>query len=244
MRFQRRCCAGLPMAAIAVASLSFPAAAQLNTLPVYYSPRARPGLTLSGDYARGLNDDSRKNTALGVRADLGLSVLTLGVGLGTVNPHVGPGARGNELQYMGHAAFQLLGGPSIPVAVSVQGGIGYLSYQFTTQTGAVQDVATVNVPLGLGIALVLPTPGFSFEPWVAPRYSIHRVRLDGDTNAQGGLGVSGGISLGFARGLGVHAAMDWVRLREDRSGTPNLVGVDPVAVGVGVHYRVRLPGLP
>lgn len=244
MRFQSGRFAGVPIVVIALGSLSFPAVAQLNTLPVYYSPAARPGLTLSADYARGLNDDSRKNTALGVRADLALSVVTVGVGLGTVNPHVSPGERSSKFQYMGHAAFRILGGSSVPVAVSVQGGVGYLSYEFTTQTGTIQKVATANIPLGLGIALVLPRTGLSFEPWVAPRYAIHSVQLDGETNAQGGPGLSAGIRLGFARRVGIHAAIDWVSLKEDRSATPNLVSVDPVTIGLGAHYRIRIPGLP
>jgi opacity protein-like surface antigen len=236
--------AGWVVMAIVPATLSRPASAQLNTLPVYYSPQARPGFTISGDFSRGLNNDSRKNTALGVRTSLGLSVFEVGVGLGTVNPHVTPSQRGDNLQFMSYAAVRLVGGSLLPVAVSVQGGIGHLSYEFTTSSGAVQDVTAVNIPFGVGIALNVRTPGFSVEPWVAPRYSIHRLRLDGDSNSQSGFGVSAGVNLQSARGVGVHAAIDWVRLAEDRSGAPDLARVNPVTFGLGLHYRIRLPGSP
>lgn len=213
--------------------LTVPAAAQLDGLPVFFSPKGGTGLTIYGDFGRGLNEASGKTNAVGARASLGISVLTVSLGTGVVNPEVG-GDREVRVQYMGSVALRFIGGGLIPIAVSGQVGVGHLSLS--------DDASERNVAIGLGVALNLPTPGFTFEPWVAPRVSIRRVETGGDLQTQTGFGLSAGVNLGFTMGLGIHAAVDWTHLSEQSSGgLVTLLETKPAIIGVGIHYSFRLP---
>ena len=205
---------------LAVGIFVAPAAAQLNSIPVYFNPKGGTGFTLAGDFGKGVNPESGKNTAFGVRASFGGGPFSIGAGLGTVDL----GAQ-SEIQYMGNVALRLVGGPLIPVSVAVQGGVGYLE---------VGSIKTLNVPIGVGIGLSVPTPGFSFDPWIAPRVTINTVEFLGTTVTNSGLGVSGGVNLAFVMGLGLHLAIDWTDVN----------GVKPVIFGAGIHYKFGPPGIP
>ena len=112
----------LPMvpvgAALLLAVLAQPAAAQLNSMPVFYSPKGGTGFTLYGDFGKGMNDESGKNTSFAARAVLGVSALTFGAAVGTVNAGFG-GVDENSFQWMGMAAFRILGGGVLPAALSI-----------------------------------------------------------------------------------------------------------------------------
>jgi hypothetical protein len=216
--------------------VAMPGQAQLNSLPVYVSPKGGTGFTVAGDYGRGANDDSRKRTSWSARARLGISALTLTAGIGTVNPVVQSASddRENQPAYLVGAEARVMGGTVSPLAVSLFGGVGSLSYDFDGQSFSATDV-----PLGVGFGLNLPTPGLDIDPWVAPRLAIHRVEFGGASNTQTGFGVSAGLSLGFASGFGVHGAVDWAHLGADQ-GDVNLGEAEPLIVGFGIHYRFRI----
>ncbi|MCH8992876.1 MAG: hypothetical protein IIA44_14155, partial [Acidobacteria bacterium] len=167
--------------ALAVGLVVAPAAAQLNSIPVYFNPKGGTGFTLAGDFGKGVNTQSGKNTAFGVRASVGGGPFSIGAGVGTVSL-----AGQSEVQYMGNAALRIVGGPLIPVSVAVQAGVGYLK---------VGSVNTRNIPIGIGIGLSVPTPGFSFDPWIAPRVTVNAVEILGITTTNSGVGVSGGVNL-------------------------------------------------
>ncbi len=218
--------------ALGFAVFTSPAAAQLNSIPVYFNPKGGTGFTLAGDFGKGVNTESGKNTALGVRASFGGGPFSIGAGIGTVNPTVGA-QRESEIQYMGNAALRLVGGPLIPVSVAVQAGVGYLKQDIPAGTTTV-SVKTLNVPIGVGIGLSVPTPGFSFDPWIAPRVTINAVEILGTTVSNSGVGVSGGVNLAFVMGLGLHLGFDWTKVG----------GVSPFIIGAGVHYKFGPPGVP
>lgn len=223
-----------------VVGMLTPVHAQLNSLPVIVSPKGGTGFTLAADYGRGLNAESGKNTAVGVQGSLGFGAFSAGVGLGIVNPQVPPGDRETEFQYMGTAALRIFGGPLVPVAVNIHGGVGVLS----TDVSATQDRREIKIPVGVGIALNIPATAFSFEPWVAPRYTIVRVSQSGASDSQSGFGLSAGIALGFANGLGIRAAVDWVDLDAATLIAPaDIPGIQPAVFGVGLSYTFRLPSL-
>lgn len=220
-------------------TVSAPVAGQLNSLPVMVSPKGGTGFTLALDYGRGLNPESGQNTALGARAVLGLGPVSLGGGIGTVNPRITTSTRDTELQYMVNGALRVLGGAFLPVAVNIHGGAGFLD-----RTVAGVQRKEINIPVGIGLALNVPTPGFSFEPWVAPRFSLRRVEESGVSDNQTGFGLSAGIGLGFAMGLGLHVAVDWSDLGAATLLSPNdIIGVQPAVFGIGLNYTFRLPGL-
>jgi len=206
--------------ALAVGLVVAPVAAQLNSIPVYFNPKGGTGFTLAGDFGKGANTQSGKNTAFGVRASVGGGPFSIGAGVGTVSL-----AGQSEVQYMGNAALRIVGGPLIPVSVAVQAGVGYLK---------VGSVKTLNVPIGVGIGLSVPPPGFSFDPWIAPRVTIKAVEMLGTTDTDLGVGVSGGVNLAFVMGLGLHLGFDWTKV----------AGTEPLIIGAGVHYKFGPPGLP
>ena len=140
---------------------------------------------------------------------------------------------------MGSAALKVFGGPLIPVAVSLQAGAGYLKKG--TGTSATK---TLNVPIGLGFAINVPTPGASFEPWAAGRVHMNSVTVGTASGTQVGYGVSGGVNLGLPIGVGLHVALDWSRFSRKTVGTLNLSKRETMVVGVGLHYSIKLPGLP
>lgn len=220
--------------ALGLAVVVSPASAQLNSIPVYFNPKGGTGFTLAGDFGKGMNAQSGKNTAFGVRASVGGGPFSIGAGFGSVNPAVGA-QRASEIQYMGNAALRLVGGPLIPVSVAVQAGVGYLKQDILVGSMLIPvSEKTLNVPIGVGIGLSVPTPGFSFDPWIAPRVTINTVEFLGTTVTNSGLGVSGGVNLAFVMGLGLHLAIDWTDVN----------GVKPVIFGAGIHYKFGPPGIP
>lgn len=229
----------LGLICFAVAGVTTSATAQLNSMPVFVSPKGGTGLTLAVDYGRGMNDASGQNTAFAARATIGLTALTVGAGVGTVNPRVSFTDRDWELQYMGNAALRVFGGPLVPVAINLHAGLGFLE----REVGTGVDRRIYNVPVGIGAALNVPTPGFSVEPWVAPRFQVTRYEQGGDSDHQTGFGFSAGVNVGFANGLGIHGALDWTDLSAASLVSPDdIASVSPAVLGLGLQYGFRLPG--
>ncbi len=224
--------------------LAGPAVAQMNTIPVYFNPKGGTGLMVAADLGRGINDESGKNTAVAFRTALGIGPVTIGGSVGLVNPFEGV-AVGRELetQYMGNIALRVFGGGLLPVSLSLQGGVGVLKLD-----DAGKDIITV--PIGLGIGFSVPTPGFSFDPWFAPRYTMVRNQDDtfSGTITQNGFGVSAGVNLNFLMGLGLHIAGDWQKnpteVLTSGPGMPTILETKPFVFGIGLNYTFRIPGLP
>ena len=217
------------------------ATAQLNSIPVYFSPKGGTGLMVAADIGRGMNDDSGENTAFGARAALGIGSFTLGGGIASANPLVET-ERQTELQYMANAALRVFGGGLLPISVSFQVGVGVLKVDGGTGGN---DSTVVTVPLGVGVGFSLPTPGFNVEPWIAPRYTINKNEIESlPSFNQGGLGLSAGVNIGFIMGLGLHVAADWQSLPEKITPSFSALETSPFVLGVGAHYTFRIPGLP
>ena len=123
------------------------------------------------------------------------------------------------------------------VSVALQAGVGRISTEGTV-LGVTVSGSEINVPIGVGFAFSVPTPGVSIEPWVAPRIQISRVSLDvagfsgSETNTD--FGISGGVNIGLATGIGIHAALDVL----------GVSGATPVTFGIGLHYTFKLPNAP
>jgi opacity protein-like surface antigen len=218
-------------------------------MPVYFSPKGGSGITLDGDYGRvssakfGTISQVNHPTALGGRIYLGLPIITLGLGASVFDSKVA--TQVNATQYQGTAAFKLLGGALMPVAISLQAGAGYL--KFGSGTGATK---TVSIPVGIGVGLNIPTPGASVEPWVAARVHLTSTSAgSGSTSVsqtQTGVGISGGLSVGLMMGLGLHVGFDWSSFGA-KVGSPIVSAqqkLNQFVVGAGVHYMIKLPGLP
>ncbi len=232
-------------AAFTIGLIAGPAAAQMVGNPVYFSPKHGTGITIAGDLGRGLNDASFKTNYYGGRATIGLPMFTISAGAGVVKPSGVfdvPGTE-SEVTFGGNVALNVFNPPLAPVAVSLQGGVGYVK---TTGSGvAGGDVTTLVFPLGVALAFSVPSPALSVEPWIAPR--VHIVRTsNGTSTTETNFGVSAGLNLGLPMGLGFHAAIDYVAVSDPDDVVPlssSSSDVSPFLVGVGVHYKIALPGL-
>ena len=213
--------------------LAGPAVAQMNSIPVYFNPKGGTGLMVAVDFGRGINAESEKNTAVAFRTALGIGPVTIGGSVGLVNPDEG-GLVGRELetQYMGNIALRVFGGGLLPVSISLQGGVGVLD---------ISDTTIVTVPIGLGIGFSIPTPGFSFDPWIAGRYTLVRNEVALVTANQNSFGISGGLNFNFLMGLGFHVAGDWQKNPFKSVAVPES---KPFVLGIGLNYTLRIPGLP
>ena len=215
--------------------LAGPAVAQMNSIPVMFNPKGGTGFLVALDIGRGMNTESGKNTALAFRSALGIGPVTIGGGIGIVNPDQGGTVgRKSQTQYMGNFALRVFGGGLLPVSISLQGGVGVLD---NTDLGE----KVITVPVGLGIGFSVPTPGFSFDPWIAGRYAFVRNEVGLVTANQNSFGISGGLNFNFLMGLGFHVAGDWQKNPFKSATVPE---TKPFVLGIGLNYTFRIPGLP
>jgi hypothetical protein len=229
--------------------LATPALAQMQGMPVYFSPKGGTGITIDGDFGRisstkftsstGTTTSNVHPTALGGRVYLGVPFITLGVGMGIYDP--GISTQKNSTQYMGSAAFKVLGGPLVPLAVTFQAGAGYLKQG--SGTGAFK---TVSIPIGLGFALNVPTPGASLEPWAAARLQVNSESSGSTSGTRFGYGLSGGLSLGLPIGLGAHVGFDYASFAAKATSLLSIQRqkLTTLTFGAGLHFMIRMPGLP
>ena len=135
----------------------------------------------------------------------------------------------SEVTFGGGVAIKVVKGPLVPVEVSLQGGVGYLS-----ETGGNR----LNIPLGLAVVIDVPSPAISIKPWAMPRIHVQRNSPDvGDSQSEIGFGVSGGLIIGAPNGVGAHATLDWMTI-DYGAGS-----VTPLLFSVGVHYNISVPSL-
>ena len=216
--------------------LATPALAQMLGNPVYFSPKQGVGLTIAGDFGRGLNDASGKTNYFGGRATLGLPMVAITAGGGSAKPSGGT----SLTSFGGDVAVTVLKGPMVPVTISLQGGAAYSS---VTVLGT--KIKTLHAPLGAAVAFNVKSPGASVEPWVAPRVDITRTTLSG-TGTSGSstdthVGASAGLNVGLPSGLGFHLGLDYIYIKG--AGAISSADVSPFVVGVGAHYTIKIPSL-
>lgn len=218
---------GLGIAALGALAVP-PAAAQVRGIPVYNNGVPR-GIGIYGDV--GLpNDDAGGGTAYAVTGRAGFGLFGVTAMLSSYDP---AGPADADLSVGATANYRVFGGPLVPLAVTLQGGVGYAK----PETGLLpndDEVTQWRFPVGVGFALTIPNPALAIQPWLAPRVDIVRTSPDaGDAETDTNFGLSGGVELNLLNGLGVHAAYDAVFVD---GGTPGVFGI-------GAHYNFRVPGL-
>jgi hypothetical protein len=208
--------------------------AQNPGLPVYNMGVAR-GIALYGDVGFP-NDEAGSGLAYGATLRAGFGPLGATGTLSALNPD---GPAGADVAVGGTLNYKLLGGPLVPLSVTLQAGVSYAKpgeQVFFPVTGVpvVSEFTLYHVPVGLGIALVIPNPVLSIHPWLAPRVDITTVKAGGASNTETNFGLSGGLELNLLNGFGVQAAYDRVFATDL---------ADPATFGIGAHYAFRVPGL-
>ncbi len=206
-------------AAICLALAAFvtaPAAAQWLGMPVWNSPKGGTGITINGDWGRP-DSTSGKGNAFGGRASLGLGTLTLTAGVASYKPE---NATSSITSYGGNAAMRVIGGSLIPVSINLQVGAA------RSDSSSAARPATTSVIGAAGLAISLPTPGFSIEPYVSPGFRYRHASGTGKTNF--GYTIGANVSFGM---FGVHAAYDY----EHVSG--GHIGI----LGLGANLAIKVP---
>jgi hypothetical protein len=199
-----------------MALLATPAAAQWLGEPVWNSPSAGTGLTISGDYAHP-NEDYGKGNTWGGRASLGLSTFTLTAGVASWKPDL---ATQSITSVGGNVAFRLIGGSLLPVAVNLQ-----LGGSSASTSGS--SVKLTTLLAAAGVSVPLPTPGFSIEPYFSPGVRYHNAGAGNSTEF--GYVVGANVTFGV---LGAHLAYDNEKLKG--GGTQGVFGI-------GLHAALHLP---
>jgi hypothetical protein len=212
--------------ALAVALMgAAPAAAQVRGIPVYNAGIPR-GVGLYGDVGFP-NDEAGGGTGYGVTGRAGFGVFGATAILSSHN-YEGPGE--SDLSVGATLNYRIFGGPLVPLAVTLQGGIGYAKPDGILP----EDISQLRFPVGVGFALTIPNPVLAIKPWLAPRIDIVRTSFESaDAETDSEFALSGGLELNMLGGFGVHATYDAIFAD---GGTPGIFGV-------GAHYTFRVPGL-
>lgn len=196
-----------------------PAAGQWSGMPVWNSPKGGTGITISGDYAS-INTDAGGGSAFGARASLGLANLTLGAGIASWDSDV---FADKVTSYGANAGFRIIGGSLLPVAINLQAGVG--------RTGEINfgvDTSAVTTLTGaLGLAVSVPTPGISIEPYLS--LGLRRRSQSGRSDSNFGWVLGANASFGM---FGVHLAYD-----SESLGGGSRSGI----LGIGVHVALSAP---
>ena len=230
MRFTVHAVVGL-----ALALGASPARAQNPGLPVYNMGVPR-GIGLYGDLGFP-NDEAGSGLAYGVSLRAGFGPIGATGTLSALNPD---GPAGADVAVGGTFNYKLLGGPLVPLSVTLQAGVSYakpgedLTFPVGTGIPVFSEFTLYHVPIGIGFALVIPNPALSIHPWLAPRVDIAYQKAGDASNTDTNFGLSGGLELNLLNGFGIHAAYDRV-FAKDVS--------DPATFGIGAHYAFRVPGL-
>ena len=218
---------GAIVAAAALVGGAASAEAQVRGIPVYNAGVPR-GIGVYGDVGFP-NDEAGGGTAYAVTGRAGFGPFGATAMLSSYNPD---GPADSDLSVGATVNYRLFGGPLVPLAVTLQGGVGYAK----PEIGALPDeyITELRFPVGVGFTLTIPNPVLAIKPWLAPRLDIVRRSADGvDAQTDSEFGLSGGLEPNTLGGFGLHAAYDAI-FAEGRT---------PGVFGVGAHYTFRVPGL-
>ena len=207
----------LVAAAVLAVGSAAPASAQFIGMPVWNSPSGGTGLTISGDYGKPNDNNFGGGSAFGGRATLGIGMLSVTAGVASFSPS--PAGASKITSLGGDVAFQVIGGPLVPVKVNIQGGAAH--------TSADSGITVVTGALGIGVTL--PMPGISIEPYISPGIRYTKVNtLFGSSKANFGFAIGANVGFGM---LGVHIAYDHSKL----------LGQNISTFGVGAHLALKVP---
>ena len=195
-----------------------PLVAQSLGMPNWSSPKGGTGITISGDLAKP-NEDWGKGTAYGARGSFGFGAITLTAALASWKPD---GASDAYPSIGGQAAFRVIGGSLMPLALSLQ--------LDGSRVGAANgDSALTRVGLGGAVSVNVPTPGLSIEPYLAVNNRWYK--FSGSTGTESNIAWTLGANVGFGM-MGLHLAYDSESL--DGGGTGGIWGL-------GVHFAIKAP---
>jgi hypothetical protein len=170
------------------------------------------GVSIAADVAFP-NATLGKGTALGATVAAGFGPLGVTASVSNWKP-VSATERFTSIGASGN--LKIIGGPLIPLSVTLQAGAARWAPPTTTIEGDPVDLTIWHFPVGLGLTLTIPNPVFAIKPWIAPRLDLTRTTIEADTPAEShtetDFGISGGVDLGFLNGLSIRAMYDRIFL--------------------------------
>lgn len=214
------------VAAAALLAFAGTVSAQVRGLPVY-NPGVPSGIGIYGDVGFP-NAAAGDGTTYAVSGRAGFGPLGVTATVGIFNP-AGPADSRTVLGATGNV--RVFGGGLVPVSVTLQGGYGYV--KLVDGPTAADDVTEQRFPVGLGIAVNVPTPVVSIKPWIAPRVDVVRAKVGTVSDTDAKFGASGGVEINSLTGLGLQLSYDWVKADGGNRGV----------FGIGLHAGLRIPGL-
>ncbi|HXF96856.1 MAG TPA: hypothetical protein VNI61_12225, partial [Gemmatimonadales bacterium] len=131
------------------------------------------------------------------------------------------GAPESYTGFGGNAAFRVIGGSLLPVAVNLQAGAA-------RHGEANFDEAFTRLTAGAGVSASLPTPGVSIEPYLS--LTNRWYKFSGISGTESNFGWTLGANANFGL-FGLHLAYD------SESGNGTTAGV----FGIGAHVQLRAP---
>ena len=206
------------MTVLALAAFAAPpVAAQWVGMPVWNSPKGGTGITINGDIGMP-NSDLGKGTAFGARGSLGLANLMLTAGVSSWKPD---GAAESFTSLGGNAGFRVIGGSLLPIAINLQVGAATIGSANTLPS-------QTRLTAGGGIAVSVPTPGISIEPYLSITNRWSKASGISGTESNVGWTLGANANLGM---LGFHLAYD----SESRGGATGGI------FGFGMHVALKAP---
>jgi hypothetical protein len=190
-----------------------PATAQMWNFPDYMVPamRGAPTSWVSADFGRGVNNVTGEENGLALAYGRTGEAVNFMLAGGILT-----GDFDNEFTFGASVGGDIM--ESEGLVMGVQGGFGWISPG---------DLTLIEIPVGLSLRTESEMAnGGALIPWVMPRLNIGHASLGGESDTELDLGISGGVTVTFLNGVGVHAALDYLMAEGD----------DPVLLGFGVHY--------
>jgi hypothetical protein len=194
--------------ALLVTVAAAPLAAQVRGLPVVNNGVPTGiGLAVDAGFA---NANAGKATTLGASAAIGLGFVGIGGAVARTDPETGEAGWSQAVS----ASLNILGGPLVPIRVTMMGGMGrWESGGFTV----------TRIPVSLGLSATIPVPALAIKPWIAPRYERYSFESAPGENRWA---IAGGIELAMINGLSLRASYD----------RTFVFGNDPGIFSVGIGF--------
>ena len=208
---------------LGLALLATPATAQWLGEPAWNHPNAGTGFTIYGDYTQPSSEAGGGN-AFGGRITLGAGTFTLTGGVSSWKKDL---VSERVTTFGGTAAFRLIGGSLIPVALNLQLGGGH-SLEITSSTTTVPVQTTLLAAIGLSVPL--PTPVVRVEPFVSPGIRYHHYANAAPNQTNFGWVIGGNVGFGP---IGIHVAYDSEKFDDGKRH-----GV----LGIGANIELRPSG--
>jgi hypothetical protein len=212
---------------LALASLIGTATAQLTSLPVSFSPKQNSllnTLVIRGDFGFFNHDvGDFKGFAGSAVWNPGRFSLMGGVGALLSNDHQAQ----DGLTAGAALGYDLKPPTSFPwkPIIQLKGAIGYTK---------ISEVKQWNIPVALGLAVILPPPQSNITLWAAPRLHFRSgdtlEPLGGAEIDDIGFGISAGLALTSIYGPGLHVELEWLRID----------GQSEYLISAGLHWNFIL----